>query len=98
MGYYSFLVALRKVLGLLLRLPQPKSKHYSFFPYGLERPDRRKLTRLGEVCRNELGHLKHGDLTSAAEDLLKILVCIDVPLVLAVLETVLLDVDPELLC
>ena len=47
--------------------------------------------------RDELGHLEHGDLGFAAEDWLEKRVGIDVAPVLRVLETVFLDVVPDLL-
>mgnify|MGYP003393568059 CR=1 FL=1 len=50
---------------------------------------------LGEMCRDELGHLEHVDDSFAAKDLLKIVVSVDITLVLRVLEVMLLDVDPE---
>jgi len=49
------------------------------------------------VLRDELGHLEHADLALATEDNLQRGIGIDLLLVLLVLETVLLDVVPELL-
>ncbi len=49
-----------------------------------------------DVSRDELGHLKHGHLALAAEDSLKFGICIDVGLLVFVLETVLFDVVPKL--
>jgi hypothetical protein len=52
---------------------------------------------LGNVARDELGHLEHADLGLAAEDGLEGGIGVDHLPVLLVLETVLLDVVPELL-
>jgi hypothetical protein len=52
---------------------------------------------LGDVTGNELGHLEHRDGLLATEDRLQLVVGVDLGLHLLVLETVLLDVGPELL-
>jgi hypothetical protein len=50
-----------------------------------------------DVLRDELGHLEHGHLLLAAEDRLKLRISVDVRALLRILETILLDVVPELL-
>ena len=44
----------------------------------------------------ELGHLKHANLLLSTKNTSKLLVGVDHPSVLRVLQVVLLDVDPEL--
>src|SRR5471032_373934 len=52
---------------------------------------------LGNVARDELGHLEHRNLRLAAEHDLELVVGVDLGPDLLVLQTVLLDVRPELL-
>ncbi len=48
------------------------------------------------MCRDELRHLEHRDLTLAAEDRLQFVVRENIPLVRGILEIVLLNVYPKL--
>ena len=52
---------------------------------------------LFDVRRNELGHLKHGDLFLSAEDGLERVIRVDLSPFLGVLKPMLLDIVPELL-
>src|SRR5690606_35050656 len=54
-------------------------------------------TELLQVVVHELGHLEHRDAALTAEDLPELVVGVDHPTLLAVLEVVLLDVCPDLL-
>jgi len=49
------------------------------------------------VPGDELGHLEHRDLILAVEEGAELVVCLDIALILRVLEIVLLNVYPELL-
>ncbi len=52
---------------------------------------------LGNVSRDQLGHLEHADRLLTVEYRLELLVCVDLSLLLGILKVVSLDVDPELL-
>ena len=54
-------------------------------------------SRLGKMLRDELCHLEHIDDRLTAEDRLQSRICVDIALILRILEIVLLDIDPELL-
>jgi hypothetical protein len=49
------------------------------------------------VLEDQFGHFKHGDLRFASKQLLQGGISVDVALLVLVLETVLLDVGPDLL-
>src|SRR3982750_1727448 len=53
--------------------------------------------RLLEVLVAELRHLEHRDARLATEDRLQVLVGVDLPAVLGILQVLLLDIAPELL-
>src|SRR6185436_5985344 len=66
-------------------------------PFGGTRRSREKVRDvLGNVAGDELGHLEHRDLALAAEHRLELVIGVDLRADLLVLETVLLDVSPEL--
>jgi len=52
---------------------------------------------LAQVLVYQFGHLKHGDLFLAAEDLVQAIIRIDVAAILAVLKPVALDIRPDFL-
>src|SRR6516164_9873186 len=64
-------------------------------PWDAEDAPRRRTS--AQVLVDQLGHLEHRDLLLAAEDGLQLVVGVDHPPLLGVLEIVLADVGPELL-
>lgn len=56
-----------------------------------------KIDLLGQIVRDELRHFEHRDLGFTTEDGLQLVIGIDLGPDLLVLETILLDVSPELL-
>lgn len=56
-----------------------------------------KRLRLRQMLVDQLGHLEHGDLLLAAEDVFEFVISIDITTVFAVLKVMALDVGPDFL-